>query len=58
MPPPTLAPPPPLLLKLFNALAMSDAFAYLIGMTSYTNSEGIATSILATISSIRLTFSA
>ena len=55
-PPPTDVPPPPEL-KLFSALAMSEAFAYLIGMTSETNSEGIATSICLISSSIRLTFS-
>ena len=57
LPPPTVAPPPPEL-RLFNAPAISDAFAYLIGMTSETNSEGTATSISSISSSIRLTFSA
>ena len=56
VPPPTEAPPPPEL-RLFNALAISVAFAYLIGITSDTNSEGTATSMSLISSSIRLTFS-
>ena len=55
--PPTVMPPPPPVLRLFNALAISEAFAYLIGMTSETYSEGMATLTLATSSSMRLTFS-
>jgi hypothetical protein len=56
LPPPTDLPPPPEL-KLFSALAISEAFACLIGMTSDTYSEGVATSTLATNSEMRLTFS-
>ena len=57
---PVLAPmdvPPPPELKLFKALAISEAFAYLIGMTSETYSEGTATSISLISSNMRLTFS-
>src|SRR4051812_29524758 len=41
-PPPPLLPPAP---RLFNASAISLAFAYLIGMTSETNSDGTFASI-------------
>jgi hypothetical protein len=54
--PPIVAPPPPEL-KLFSAPAISEAFAYLIGITSETNSYGTATSIRSISSNIRLMFS-
>ena len=50
--------PPPLPPRLFNALAMSSASAYLIGMTSEMYSAGTVTSTCSIISSIRFTFSA
>src|SRR5712671_221426 len=56
LPPPTVAPPPPEL-RLLIALAISEALAYLIGMTSDTYSEGTEISISLSISSMRLTFS-
>ena len=44
--------------RLFKALAMSSASAYLIGMTSEMYSAGTETSMRAIICNIRFTFSA
>ena len=55
---PMLTVVPPLPPRLFNALAMSSASAYLMGMTSEINSELPPMSTRSIISSIRLTFSA
>jgi len=52
----TVAPPPPVL-KLFKAAEISEASAYLIGITSDVYSAGTATSISLINSSMRFTFS-
>ena len=49
--------PPPPVLSVLRAFAISAAMAYLIGMTSWMNSGGTETSTRLTISSILLTFS-
>ena len=50
--------PPPAPPRLFKALAMSSASAYLIGMTSEIYSAGTDTSMRSIICNIRFTFSA
>jgi hypothetical protein len=54
--PPTLVPPPPVL-RLFKALAISAANAYLMGITSETKFDSTTTSMRSIISSMRFTFS-